>query len=88
MLIIDRCGTACMSIRADHLLAVILRSFLMMVYSFLLLWALFVLLVPLCCEFSLLVLVPSYRSSGPSSIPGATRYYEKWWVWNWVLSAS
>jgi hypothetical protein len=32
--------------------------------------------------------VPGYRSRGPSSIPGATRYSEKQWVWNGVHSAS
>jgi hypothetical protein len=29
-----------------------------------------------------------YRSRGPGSIPGATRFSEKWWVWNGVHSAS
>jgi hypothetical protein len=26
--------------------------------------------------------VPGYRSRGPGSIPGATRFSEKQWVWN------
>jgi hypothetical protein len=34
------------------------------------------------------VRVPGYRSRGPDSIPGATRFPEKWWVWNGVHSAS
>jgi hypothetical protein len=29
-----------------------------------------------------------YRSRGPGSIPGATRFSEKYWVWNGVHSAS
>jgi hypothetical protein len=29
-----------------------------------------------------LVRVPGYRSRGPDSIPGATRFSEKYWVWN------
>jgi hypothetical protein len=29
-----------------------------------------------------------YRSRGLGSIPGATKFYEKKWVWNGVLSAS
>jgi hypothetical protein len=32
--------------------------------------------------------VPGYRSRGSGSIPGATRFSEKWWVWNGVHSAS
>jgi hypothetical protein len=32
--------------------------------------------------------VPGYRSRGPGSIPGVTRYFEKWWVWSGVHSAS
>jgi hypothetical protein len=32
--------------------------------------------------------VPGYISIGPGSIPGATRIFEKWWVWNGVHSAS
>jgi hypothetical protein len=28
------------------------------------------------------------RSRGPGSIPGATRFSEKWWVWNRVHPAS
>jgi hypothetical protein len=36
----------------------------------------------------LVVRVPGYRSSGPGLIPGATRFSEKWWVWNGVHSAS
>jgi hypothetical protein len=34
------------------------------------------------------VRVPGYRSIGPGSIPGATRFSEKQWVWNGVHSAS
>jgi hypothetical protein len=30
--------------------------------------------------------VPGYRSRGPGSIPGATRFSEKKWVWNRVHS--
>jgi hypothetical protein len=30
----------------------------------------------------LVVRVPGYRSRGPGSIPGVTRFSEKWWVWN------
>jgi hypothetical protein len=37
---------------------------------------------------SLVVRVPGYRSRGPGSIPGATRFSEKYWVWNGVHSAS
>jgi hypothetical protein len=36
----------------------------------------------------LVVRVPGYRSRGPDSIPGATRFSEKQWVWNGVHSAS
>jgi hypothetical protein len=50
----DRCGTACMFIRGDHLLVDIRRCFLMMFCSFLLLWVLFGRLVPSCWEFSFL----------------------------------
>jgi hypothetical protein len=32
--------------------------------------------------------VPGYRSRGPDSIPGATRFSQKQWVWNGVHSAS
>jgi hypothetical protein len=35
----------------------------------------------------LVVRVPGYRSRGPGSIPGATRFSEKQWVWNGVYSA-
>jgi hypothetical protein len=38
--------------------------------------------------FGLVVRVPGYRSRGPCSIPGATRFSEKYWVWNGVHSAS
>jgi hypothetical protein len=31
---------------------------------------------------------PGYRTRGPGSIPGATRFSEKQWVWNGVHSAS
>jgi hypothetical protein len=34
----------------------------------------------------LLVRVPGYRSRGPGSIPRATRFSEKQWVWNGVHS--
>jgi hypothetical protein len=36
----------------------------------------------------LVVRVPGYRSRGPGSIPSATRFSEKQWVWNGVHSAS
>jgi hypothetical protein len=36
----------------------------------------------------LVVRVPGYRSKGPGSISGATRFSEKYWVWNGVHSAS
>jgi hypothetical protein len=36
----------------------------------------------------LVVRVPGCRSRGPGSIPGATRFSEKLWVWNGVHSAS
>jgi hypothetical protein len=36
----------------------------------------------------LVVRVPGYRSRDPGSIPGATRFSEKQWVWNGVHSAS
>jgi hypothetical protein len=36
----------------------------------------------------LVVRVPGYRSRGPGSIPGATWFSEKQWVWNGVHSAS
>jgi hypothetical protein len=36
----------------------------------------------------LVVTVPGYRSRGPGSIPGATRFSEMLWVWNGVHSAS
>jgi hypothetical protein len=31
---------------------------------------------------------PGYRSRDPGSIPGATRFSEKYWVWNGAHSAS
>jgi hypothetical protein len=34
------------------------------------------------------VRVPGYRSRGPDSIPGATRFSDKYWVWNGIHSAS
>jgi hypothetical protein len=34
--------------------------------------------------WGLVVRVPGYRSRGPGSIPGATRFSDKWWVWNGV----
>jgi hypothetical protein len=34
------------------------------------------------------LIVPGYRSRSPGSIPGATRFSEKQWVWNGVHSAS
>jgi hypothetical protein len=40
------------------------------------------------CLCGLMVRVPGYRSRGPRSIPGATRFSEKYWVWNGVHSAS
>jgi hypothetical protein len=36
----------------------------------------------------LVVRVSSYRSTGPGSIPGATKFSEKYWVWNGAHSAS
>jgi hypothetical protein len=36
----------------------------------------------------LVVIVPGYRTRGPGSIPGATRFSEKQWVWNGVHTAS
>jgi hypothetical protein len=36
----------------------------------------------------LVVKVPGYRSRGPGSIHGATRFSEKYWVWNGVHLAS
>jgi hypothetical protein len=36
----------------------------------------------------LVVRVPGYRSRGPGSIPGASRFSVKQWVWNAVHSAS
>jgi hypothetical protein len=38
--------------------------------------------------YGLVVRVSDYRSRGPGSIPCTTRFSEKLWVWNWVLSAS
>jgi hypothetical protein len=32
--------------------------------------------------------VPGYRPRAPGSIPGTTRFSEKWWAWNGVHSAS
>jgi hypothetical protein len=32
--------------------------------------------------------IPGYKSRGPNSIPGATRFSEKWCVWNGVHWAS
>jgi hypothetical protein len=40
------------------------------------------------CLCGLVVSVPGCRSRGPGSIPGATRFSEKSWVWNGVHSAS
>jgi hypothetical protein len=36
----------------------------------------------------LVVTVPGYRSGGLGSIPCATRFSEKWWIWNGICSAS
>jgi hypothetical protein len=36
----------------------------------------------------LVVRVPGYRFGGSGSIPGATNFSEKQWVWNGVHSAS
>jgi hypothetical protein len=36
----------------------------------------------------LVVRVPGYRSRGRGSIPGATRFSEKYWFWSGVYSAS
>jgi hypothetical protein len=38
--------------------------------------------------WGLVVTVPGYRSRGPSSIPGAIRFSEKYWVRNGIHSAS
>jgi hypothetical protein len=35
----------------------------------------------------LVVRVPGYRSRSPGSIHGATRFSEKWWVWNGVTQS-
>jgi hypothetical protein len=32
--------------------------------------------------------VPGYRARGPGSIPGATTFSERWWIWSGVHSAS
>jgi hypothetical protein len=40
------------------------------------------------CFYGLVVKVPGHRSTGPGSIPDATRFSEKLWVWNGVHSAS
>jgi hypothetical protein len=37
---------------------------------------------------SLVVGVPGCRSRGPGSIPGTTKFSEKYWIWNGVHSAS
>jgi hypothetical protein len=39
------------------------------------------------CLCGLVARVPGYSSRGPGSIPGATRFSEKCWVWNGVHSA-
>jgi hypothetical protein len=39
-------------------------------------------------RFGLVARVSGYRSRGPGSIPGASRFSEKQWVWNGVHSAS
>jgi hypothetical protein len=38
--------------------------------------------------YGIVVTVPGYRSRGPGSIPGATRFSEKQWVCNGVYPAS
>jgi hypothetical protein len=38
------------------------------------------------CPYGLVFRVPDYRSRGPGSIPGATRFSAKLWVWNGVHS--
>jgi hypothetical protein len=35
-----------------------------------------------------MVRAPGYRSRGPGSILGCTRFSEKYWVWNGIHSAS
>jgi hypothetical protein len=40
------------------------------------------------CLCGLVVRIPGYRSRGLGSIPGATTFSEKYWVWNGVHSAS
>jgi hypothetical protein len=70
---------------ASFTLLLLFYFLLLMVYSlFIGLWPLFQFphhihrrCPPLC-----VVSVPGYRSRGPGSIPGATRFSEKWWVWN------
>jgi hypothetical protein len=34
------------------------------------------------------VRVPGYRSRGLGLIPGATRFFEKFWIWNGIHSTS
>jgi hypothetical protein len=41
-----------------------------------------------CHLCGLVVIVPGYRSRGPGSISGATRFSEKYWDRNGVHSAS
>jgi hypothetical protein len=36
----------------------------------------------------LVIRVPCYRSRGPGSIPGASRFSNKQWIWNGVHSDS
>jgi hypothetical protein len=38
------------------------------------------------CLCGLVARVPGYRSRGPGSIPSATRFSEKYWVWGGPLS--
>jgi hypothetical protein len=40
------------------------------------------------CLCGLVIRFPGYRSRGPGSIPCATRFSEKYWIWNRVHSAS
>jgi hypothetical protein len=43
--------------------------------------------IPLDCLCGLVIRIPGYRSKGPGSIPGTTRFSEKQSVWNWVHPA-
>jgi hypothetical protein len=38
--------------------------------------------------YALVIRVSGYRSKCPGSIPGGTRFSEKYWVWNGIHSVS